>query len=193
MRLSTSKKGRTSYRLKNWDYSWNASYFVTLCTAQRHCYFGRIEGEKICFSPEGAVADVLWHEIKNHAKNVELGSYVIMPNHVRGIITLNNDIKPVFVGTRHALSLQKQQKQPENNRNHKSRFQNQGKNSLSSIVGSYKSAVTKHIRRLGFDFNWQPRFYDHIIRDKTSYLRISQYIDNNPANWNHDKFWPANK
>ena len=54
------------------------------------------------------MADVLWHEIKNHAKNVELGSYVIMPNHVRGIITLNNDIKPVFVGTRHALSLQKQ-------------------------------------------------------------------------------------
>ena len=74
-----------------------------------------------------------------------------------------------------------------------SRFQNQGKNSLSSIVGSYKSAVTKHIRRLRFEFNWQPRFYDHIIRDTTSYLRISQYIDNNPANLNNDKFRPANK
>ena len=104
MKLSTSRKGRTSYRLKNWDYSWNASYFVTLCTAQRHCYFGRIEGEKMCFFPQGAVADVLWREIKNHAKNVELGSYVIMPNHVHGIITLNNDITPA-VGTRHVSML----------------------------------------------------------------------------------------
>ena len=104
MRLSTSRKGRTSCRLKNWNYAWNASYFVTLCTAQRHCYFGRIEGEKMCFSPEGAVADALWHEIKNHAKNVELGSYVIIPNHVHGIITLN-DNKHSAVGTRHLSML----------------------------------------------------------------------------------------
>jgi len=54
----------------------------------------------MCFSPEGAVADVFWREIKNHAKNIDLGSYVIMPNHVHGIITSNNDIKPVFVETR---------------------------------------------------------------------------------------------
>ena len=58
----------------------------------------------MCFFPQGAVADVLWREIKNHAKNVELGSYVIMPNHVHGIITLNNDITPA-VGTRHVSML----------------------------------------------------------------------------------------
>jgi REP element-mobilizing transposase RayT len=110
-----------------------------------------------------------------------------MPNHIHGIITLNNNNHSVSVGTRHALSLRKQ---TQNERNRISRFQNQGKNSLSSIVGSYKSAVTKHIRRLGFDFAWQSRFYDHIIRDKTSYLRISQYIDNKPANWINDEFNP---
>jgi REP element-mobilizing transposase RayT len=81
------------------------------------------------------------------------------------------------------LSLRKQQKQTQNDKNPKSRFQNQGKNSLSSIVGSYKAAVTKHVRRLDFDFAWQSRFYDHIIRDRTSFLRICQYIDNNPTDW----------
>ena len=142
------------------------------------------------FSPEGAVADVLWFEIKNHAENVELDNYVIMPNHIHGIITLNNDIK-YTVGTRHALSLRNAQKHPGNDKIGPSRFQNQGKNSLSSIIGSYKAAVTKHIRRLGFDFAWQSRFYDHIIRDRKSFLRISQYIDNNQSNWTKDKFHPA--
>jgi hypothetical protein len=59
MKLSTSLKGRTSYRLKNWDYSWNASYFVTICTNQKLCYFGEIKGGQMFFAPEGAVADVL--------------------------------------------------------------------------------------------------------------------------------------
>jgi REP element-mobilizing transposase RayT len=69
------------------------------------------------------------------------------------------------------------------------RFQNQGKNTISSIIGSYKSAVTKHCNRLGFKFAWQPLFYDHIIRDTKSFENIQNYIANNPANWVTDKFY----
>ena len=69
------------------------------------------------------------------------------------------------------------------------RFQNQGKNSISSIVGSYKSAVTKHARRLGFDFFWQSRFWDNIIQDEKAYQKISNYIIHNPTNWELDKFY----
>ena len=69
------------------------------------------------------------------------------------------------------------------------RFQNPGKNTISSIVGSYKSAVTKHARRLGFDFGWQTRFHDHIIRDDAEYQRINDYIESNPLNWEKDKFY----
>jgi REP element-mobilizing transposase RayT len=69
------------------------------------------------------------------------------------------------------------------------RFQNQGKNSLSSIVGGYKSAVSKHANRMGFEFSWQPRFYDHIIRDENSYETIANYIFTNPLNWDRDKFF----
>ena len=60
--------------------------------------------------------------------------------------------------------------------------------SVSRIIGSYKSAVSKHAHRLGYEFEWQERFYDHIIRNKNDYIRISNYIENNPANWDDDKF-----
>ncbi|HQN84508.1 MAG TPA: hypothetical protein PL079_08950, partial [Tenuifilaceae bacterium] len=69
------------------------------------------------------------------------------------------------------------------------RFQNIGKNSISSIIGSYKSAVTKHAHRLGFEFGWQTRFHDHIIRDDASFQTITHYILNNPTNWQEDKFF----
>ncbi len=69
------------------------------------------------------------------------------------------------------------------------RFQNQGKNTISSIVDSYKSAVTKHAHRLGFEFMWQSRFYDNIIRDEKSYNKILNYIVNNPLKWEEDMFF----
>ncbi len=68
------------------------------------------------------------------------------------------------------------------------RFQNQGKNTLSSIVGSYKSAVSKHIHRLGYEFHWQSRFHDHVIRDEETYYKIKNYIQNNPSKWDEDGF-----
>lgn len=62
-------------------------------------------------------------------------------------------------------------------------------NSVSTIIRSYKSAVTKHANRLGFENGWQTRFYDHIIRNDAEYQRISDYIVNNPKNWGKDKFY----
>lgn len=63
------------------------------------------------------------------------------------------------------------------------RFQNQGKNSVSSMVGSYKSAVTRHANRLGLKFGWQTGFYEHIIFDNEEYQGIHKYIEDNPAKW----------
>ena len=146
---------------------------------RRH-YFGEVNDGKIKLTPVGAIADVLWYEIKNHANHMELDEFVVMPNHIHGILVLKNDspgVSPV-VGTGYALSLQPGQK----------RFQNPGKNTLSSIVGSYKSAVTRHSRRLVFTFEWQSRFHDHIIRNDLSYQRIAGYIKTNPENWKDDKF-----
>jgi len=197
-----------SARLQTWYYGWNAAYFVTICTQNREHYFGEItSGNKMEFLPVGIIADILWHEIKNHTQNIELDAFIVMPNHIHGIIILNGDDNTGIAGingapnavsndgvddganvveTRHALSLQPQP-QPQKTIGQQ-RFQNQGKNTLSSIIGSYKSAVTKHANRLEFANGWQSRFYDHVIRDEKSFQRIRQYIINNPQNWDTDKF-----
>ena len=169
-----------SIRLQNWDYGWNGLYFVTICTKNRKCFFGDIVDGKMNLSRIGIIADILWYEIKNHAQNIELDEFTVMPNHIHEILILNGNVE-----TRHALSLQSQS-QSQNTIGQK-RFQNQGKNTVSSIIGGYKSAVTKHAHRLGFEFAWQRNYWEHIIRNKTEYNRITQYIIDNPVIWKNDK------
>jgi REP element-mobilizing transposase RayT len=204
-----------SARLQNWDYGWNAMYFITICTRNRTHFFGEIENDKMKLSNQGVIADLLWYEIKNHSKNVELREFVVMPNHVHGILIINGETSAGTmddVGTTHALSLRPGNDVPTVGTGHalsplpddlslqqplepppqtigQKRFQNQGKNTISSIIGSYKSAVTKHCNRLKLDFDWQSRFHDHIIRNDESYQRIATYIKNNPANWKDDTFF----
>jgi REP element-mobilizing transposase RayT len=199
-----SEKYKNKYRIPSaraawWNYSWPGAYFITICTRNRNHYFGEIQDGQMILSNCGILADVFWHEIPNHAKNVELGAFVVMPNHLHGILILNGDGGTGGTGsmveTRHALSLQPQPPQPPTqqppygrNIAHE-RFQNQGKNSISSMVGSFKSAVTKHANRLEIEFGWQSRFHDHLIRDDAEYQRINDYIENNPMNWKEDRFF----
>ncbi|MCB0640265.1 MAG: hypothetical protein KDC44_01435 [Phaeodactylibacter sp.] len=164
---------RSSIRLQQWDYGWAAAYFVTICTKDRRHYFGYIADQRMHLSNAGVVAELLWHEIKNHAKDVSLGPFVVMPNHVHGIIILQED-HPISTQNHHASPGQQ-------------RYQNPGKNTLSSMIGGYKSAVSRHCNRLGINFAWQRGFYERIIRDKRAFLQISQYILNNPANWTKDR------
>ncbi len=188
-----------SARLQTWDYRWNAAYFVTICTADRQHFFGEIVNGKMVLSHTGVIANILWYEIKNHTKNIELGEFVVMPNHVHGIIILNNENNN-NVQTLHATSLKQQtvqtlratSLQSTENDTSKNEFMSSispKSNSISTIIRSYKSAITKHARRLGFDFAWQTRFYDHIIRNEKSFKTISEYIINNPAKWQDDKFF----
>jgi len=172
-----NKYRSASARASWWNYGLDAAYFITICTGDRRYYFGKVINSKMMLSQTGIVANSCWHEIMNHAKNVELGEFVVMPNHVHGIVILKDNFEfaesPVFKLAPHRFH---------------PRFQNPGKNTLSSIIGSYKSAVTKHTRRLGRTFAWQSRFHDHIIRNVDEYQRISTYIRNNPHNWQKDKF-----
>lgn len=184
------KKFNNKYRIQSarapwWDYGNAGAYFITICTKNREHFFGEIQEAKMIWSPVGAIADVLWHEIPNHANNVELGAFVVMPNHIHGILILNGDdsgLDSGLIETGHALSVWDGQ-------NYHPRFRNPGKNTVSSIIGGYKSAVTKHANRLGLKNGWQPRFYDHIIRDDAEYQRIKNYISNNISNWKQDKFY----
>lgn len=195
-----------SARAQWWDYGWNGAYYITICTHNRNHYFGEIVDKKMNLSKTGVIADILWNTMRQHHKFVELGDFVVMPNHIHGILILdkpddgneNGSDGDGCIGddveTGHALSLRQQQQQQQQPSTQpqtigQKRFQNIGKNTVSSIIGSYKSAVTKHANRLGFPNGWQTRFYDHIIRNDAEYQRISNYINDNPAKWKEDKFY----
>ncbi|MBR3798934.1 MAG: hypothetical protein IKK36_08485 [Bacteroidales bacterium] len=183
-----------STRLQKWDYGWNAIYFVTICTQDRNHYFGEIVDGKMNLSPVGVIADILWYELKNHFNDIKLDAFVVMPNHIHGIIFINkqnniSDGNGGCNGRDNACVVPTVATNETPQTIGQQRFQHQGSHTLSSIVGSYKSAVSKHAHRLGYEFSWQSRFYDNIVRDSIALNRIQNYIQNNPSNWNEDKFY----
>ncbi|MBN1112895.1 MAG: hypothetical protein JXA53_08275 [Bacteroidales bacterium] len=170
-----------STRFENWDYGCNGAYFITICTYKKQNYFGDIVDGKMNLSDIGNIAYKYWTEIPNHFPFVVLDRFVIMPNHIHGIIILNKDNS--VIETRQCLV----STDITNNKTpSEKRFQNQGKGTISSIIGSYKSIVTKHVRLINPSFLWQSRFYDHVIRNNKSYLEIAEYIVLNPERWNKD-------
>jgi len=177
-------------RLQTWDYSNNGAYFISICTQKREHFFGNIKNGIMQLSEIGKLAEQYWLEIPNHFPFVELGNFVVMPNHVHGILIINKIDNPTLsstesVKTRHCLV----SKINLNTTIGSLRFQNQGKNTISSIVGSYKSIVTKTSRQTHSDFGWQSRFHDHIIRNSKSFDIIQNYIFENPLKWKNDKFY----
>lgn len=177
-----------STRLQTWDYSKNGAYFITICTQNREHFFGNIQNGMMQLSEIGKLAERYWLEIPEHFPFVELGNFVVMPNHFHGILIINkiDDLSlSESVETRQCLVSTIKS----NTTIGSSRFQNQGKNTISSIVGSYKSIVTKMSRRTHSNFAWQSRFHDHIIRNSKSFETIQNYIFENPLNWKNDKFY----
>jgi len=80
-----------SARLQTWDYRWAGAYFITICSKNREHYFGKIINKKMELSHVGVIANLLWYEIKNHSINIELGEFVVIPNHIHGILILNDN------------------------------------------------------------------------------------------------------
>ena len=141
-------------------------------------------------TPIGEIAQSCWQEIPQHFPYVRLDEFVIMPNHVHGIIIIDqskytikdNLLHGDGVYTLHATYIRQL---PIANQQMSSISPKFG--SLGSIVRSYKSAVTRNVHLNHFNMSWQPRFYDIIIRSKRSHQRISKYILRNPVNWGYDK------
>src|SRR5690606_15380121 len=126
MALYKNKYRVASARAPWWNYDWAAPYFITICTQDRKNYFGDVVNGSMPLSQAGVLADVLWYQIPHHAQNVELGTFVVMPNHIHGILILNDGTTTTTDATEPSPS--------------KKRFRNPGKNTVSSIIGGYKSA-----------------------------------------------------
>jgi REP element-mobilizing transposase RayT len=178
-----------STRLQNWNYGWKGAYFITICTHNREHYFGEIINNNMVLSEIGKIAKSEW--IKTFKirvdMNLEMGEYVIMPNHIHGIIIIGdneyNSQQCIGRDAMHRVSTDNNHRVSADNK-----FGPQSKN-LASIIRGYKSSVTTYAHKNGIDdFAWQSRFYDHIIRNEKSFYNISEYIINNPMNWKNDKF-----
>ena len=179
-----------SARAQWWDYGWNGAYFITICTQNREHFFGKIVDSKFIASQIGQLAKTIWHEIPNKFQYVELGDFVVMPNHIHGILILdkpdgdtNRDTNDNNRGT----NVEQNQNQTKTGgfAGNKNPMIN---DNISRIIRWYKGRCSFEIKKIMPDFAWQPRFHDHIIRNDAEYQRISDYIINNPKNWDGDKF-----
>ena len=185
-----------STRVPGWDYSAPSFYFVTICTRNRACNLGDIVNGALVPSLAGQIVTEEWLTTPEVRPNVGLDAWIIMPNHLHGIIVIN-ELLPTVETTRRAVLNPEQPDETteglESQTRRPSGSSLQG-GSLGAIVGQFKSVCTKRIRReYDSDFAWQTRYYEHIIRDERSLNRIRDYIDANPAKWHEDKENPSNQ
>lgn len=166
--------------------------------------FGEVVEGKMVLSPIGEIAQSCWQEIPEHFPFVHLDAFVVMPNHVHGVLMIDktsfNSQKTDTdnVETQDFVSLKGEHQDipvtetqnlaslPEGK--NKNKFGPQSRN-LASVIRGYKVGVTKNARVIHADFGWQPRYHEHIIRNLESYDKIVDYINNNPVNWEKDKFY----
>lgn len=172
---------RRSPRLQGYDYSESGAYFVTICCHQREHLFGHITDGTMHLSPAGQIALERWFAIPEHHAYVDLDAFVVMPNHVHGIVILTG-IMPTLSGTKEsgATDTEADRAGPVPR--------------LSTVVGAYKSGVTRRIREALSDPElsvWQGRYHDHIIRNEADLARIREYVMYNPARWHSDTFYDA--
>ncbi len=176
MQYDPEEHHRRSVRLKGYDYSRAGAYFVTVCTRNRECLFGDVTDGIMRLNKVGRVVEKCWQAIPSHFSTVRLDAFVIMPNHVHGIITI---VGPTHTGATHASPLRG-----------RSRPSGPGRQSIGAIIGSFKSAVTRRINQLRGTPGgrlWQRNYYEHIIRNSESLDRIREYIVNNPLQWELDR------
>ncbi|HLF20317.1 MAG TPA: transposase [Bacteroidota bacterium] len=178
MKYNPNNHDRRSTRLKGFDYSQPGKYFVTICTFDRECLFGEIAGQEMRLNEMGKVVQEEWLKTKDVRSNVDLDKFVVMPNHIHGILI----IKGVNVGATCRVAPTK------NNPPHSLQS-----GSLGAIIGQFKSVAAKRINRIqGIGVPvWQRGFHDRIIRNEQDLNRFRKYIQDNAANWHEDEENPG--
>lgn len=180
MTYNPSIHHRRSIRLPEYDYSQAGAYFITLCAHQREYLFGEIVDGEMKLNEFGQIVQSTWHALVNHVARIELDAFVIMPNHIHGIITIvgagSVRAGSVRAGSEPAPTTDITQKQTP----------------LSEIVRQLKTFSARRInlaRNTPGEPVWQRNYYEHIIRDEKSYNAISEYILDNPAKWELDSLF----
>jgi REP element-mobilizing transposase RayT len=177
---------RRSIRLPNYDYAQPGAYFVTVVAWQRECLFGEVVGGEMRLNKFGLVAKQQWEKLPKRFPNIELGAYMIMPNHTHGIIVIG-------VGRGTARNLNDPDGEPSRRAPAREQFQKPVKGSIPTIIRSYKSAVSYRINLMRGTQDIpvrQRNYYEHIIRNDRVLQNITHYIEANPRIWDRDTNHP---
>ena len=162
-----------SARLRPWDYSSPGWYSVTVCTKNKENFFCDVICGEMCLSEAGRIVSEEWSKNEIIRSNIALDDWIIMPNHIHGILVIVERAANVETPCQGVSTISKWKP-----------------GTLSAIINQFKSISTKRIRRAGITaFTWQPRFYDHSIRNDDSLSRIRQYIRDNPEKWKVDRYF----
>lgn len=169
----TQLKNRKLIRLKNYDYSQFGFYFLTLCTKNRIQYFGTIKDKQLHLTEIGNIAKHYWEEIPKHFPHIFLDEFIIMPEHIHGILVIQNSPP--------ARTNNYWSQQPKGESQTPIPWQTTWSLTISSAIRGFKIGVTKWCRQNNHPgFTWQKSFHDRIIRTETEYINVQQYIINNP-------------
>lgn len=191
MKYNPTKHHRRSIRLKEYDYTAAGAYFITICTHQRQCLFGEIIDGVMQLNATGLCVEACWQSLPRHFETLELDAFVIMPNHLHGILLLDGDI-----GRGKAFG-QKALRSYRNLEPNASPLQPHGtqSGSVGAIIQNFKSVSTRKINRINHRNGktiWQRNYYECIIRDESALQAIRQYIRNNPLSWELDRLHSEN-
>lgn len=166
---------RGNLRLNDYDYRQNGAYFVTICAHQRTCLFGPVKNGVMRLNTWGGIAQEEWRRTERVRPNIQLDAFVIMPNHVHGVLMIVDDAAPSAAGAQM-----------------NARTGGNAPGSLGQIIGHFKSIVTKRIRKSAGSISipvWQRNYYDHVIRTESDLQRVREYIMANPARWGDDDYF----
>ena len=219
MKYNPEKHHRKSIRLKGYDYASKGMYYITLCVNARLCLFGDVVNEEMQLNDAGKMVDQIWREIPDHYPGTDIDEHTVMPNHLHGIIILNDTLvgappcgRPEMnaeIGNQEQIQAQGPAHQEQGQAQgpaHQEQGQAQGpaptgtRLKLGDVVGKFES-YTMHlyiqgVRNKGWKpFHkklWQRNYYDHIIRNEKELNRIRDYIINNPLKWEFDRENPKN-
>ena len=175
---------RRSIRLKGYDYTQAGAYFVTIVLQDRLCLFGEIVNTEIQLSEAGEMARRVWEALPDRFPMITMDAFIIMPNHLHGIVIINPSVGAPLVGAQSvgsqpALGAQSVGSQP----------------ALGDIIGAYKSLTTVEYTRGVKIMKWTPfhrrlwqrNYFEHVIRNDDALRDIREYIINNPGQWALDK------
>ena len=163
---------RRSIRLQHYDYSQPGAYFVTICVQDRACLFGDVVDGEMRLNDAGHTAQECWHAIPIHFSHVDLDAFVVMPNHVHGILVVVDSL--ASEGAKNFSPLRGTSK------------------TVGSVVRGFKIGVTTWMRTNTVIHGvWQRNYWEHIVRDESELNRIREYIVNNPGQWEMDRLYPG--